>query len=143
MMIDQRLLVESLIIGRLELTEILLVNNSQYPWLILVPRKANIIELSDLEPNEQITLIKEINLASCVLQKLVAFDKINIGMLGNIVRQLHVHIVARTKTDPSWPYSVWPTKGARQIYQIDEQERFINLIKKQFTKLTDEFIERK
>jgi len=89
------------------LCRVLLMNDSRYPWLILVPARADIKEMHDLNAADQTQMISEIDRASRVLSDLFAPDKINVGALGNIVQQLHIHVVARFKTDDAWPGPVW------------------------------------
>lgn len=89
------------------LSQLLLKNNADFPWLILVPRCLNVKEISDLSKPQRSQLIEEVNSASQVIESLYKPYKINIGTLGNIVKQLHVHLVARFKTDKLWPHGVW------------------------------------
>jgi diadenosine tetraphosphate (Ap4A) HIT family hydrolase len=91
----------------LPLARVLLANDANYPWLILVPRKPGLIELIDLEENEQVQLLGEIANAARVLKAITACDKLNIAALGNQVAQLHVHVIARRHTDAAWPKPVW------------------------------------
>ena len=86
---------------------VLLMNDARYRWLILVPRRADLVELHDLDATDRATLIEEIAAASRTLKQLTGAAKINIGALGNLVPQLHVHVVARTPSDPAWPGPVW------------------------------------
>ncbi len=94
-------------IGDLDLCRVLLMNDVRYPWLILVPAKPDLTEIGDLSRNDRIVLLDEIEAASAVLIKLYNPLKLNLGTLGNIVRQLHIHIVGRTECDPAWPDPVW------------------------------------
>ncbi len=94
-------------VGDLPLSRVLLENDSNYPWLILVPRMAGISELIDLDPNEQVQLLGEIDAASRALKAVATFEKLNIGALGNMVKQLHVHVIGRSSTDATWPKPVW------------------------------------
>ena len=101
----------------------LLMNDSRYPWLILVPRRSGLRELHDLTPTEQSTLMEEISRASRALEKAFAPAKINVAALGNVVEQLHVHVVARFRNDAAWPGPVWgklPPKpyGAEDMAEI-------------------------
>lgn len=83
------------------------MNDSQYPWLILVPQKNNIQEIHQLSAADQIQLIKESSCISHTLQQATEADKLNIGALGNVVPQLHLHHIARFKHDACWPKPVW------------------------------------
>lgn len=94
-------------IGRLALSRVLLMNDTRFPWLILVPERANMTETIDLSAAEQAQLWSEVGQASNALKTLYAPDKLNIGALGNMVRQLHVHVIARFTSDHAWPKPVW------------------------------------
>ncbi len=94
-------------IGRFELSRVLLMNDARYPWLILVPERAELVELVDLRPAELHRLSDEIRSASLALRELFAPDKLNVAALGNMVPQLHVHVIARFKHDATWPRPVW------------------------------------
>ena len=89
------------------LCRVLLMNDSRYPWLILVPAQPNIKEIYELSPGDQSQLMSELCRASLALSKLLSPDKINIGALGNIVPQLHIHVIARFRIDAAWPNAVW------------------------------------
>lgn len=89
------------------LCRVLLVNDAAYPWLILVPRRAGAVEITDLTPPDQAVLMAEIADASARLRALAAPDRINVAALGNMVAQLHVHVIARFTTDAAWPGPVW------------------------------------
>jgi len=89
------------------LSVILLMNERTYPWLILVPRRSDLREMHDLTATDQAQLMVEITTASQCLESLFAADKINVGALGNLVPQLHIHVIARFSTDPAWPGPVW------------------------------------
>lgn len=95
---------------RMELCELLLLPNSSNPWAVLVPQIANIKELHQLDFEIQIKLLKEINQISILMEKEFAPDKINIASFGNMVPQLHIHIIARYKNDPAWPASIFGVK---------------------------------
>ena len=115
---------DTTLVTALSLCQILLVNDSRFPWLILVPQVLDLKELHDLLPNSQLQLMVEITLASRVLEKLYAPDKLNVGILGNIVEQLHIHVVARNHTDKAWPGPVWGQGAATPYIQINlEQTR--------------------
>ena len=89
------------------LCKVLLMNDSQYPWFILVPRVAGVKEIIDLSEELQITLLQESGKLSKLLQQVFSPDKLNIAALGNMVPQLHVHHIARFTTDPAWPAPIW------------------------------------
>ena len=95
----------------LQLCSIRLNDNFKFPWLILIPKRNKITDMSDLNSKDQILLIKEIVYASKIMRKLFKTPKLNVEKIGNIVPQLHIHIIARYKKDSSWPLSVWVVKG--------------------------------
>ena len=90
------------------------MNDRRYPWLILVPRRENLREIVDLEIAARAALIEEIAAASRFVQGLPGVDKINVGALGNIVAQLHVHVIGRAVGDPAWPGPAWGHGAARR-----------------------------
>ena len=94
-------------LGDLALSRVLLANDANFPWLILVPRLPALVEIIDLAPNAQIQLLGEIDAAARALKSATACDKLNIAALGNQVAQLHVHVIARRKSDAAWPKPVW------------------------------------
>jgi len=97
------------------LTRVLLMNDARYPWLVLVPRRSGAVEIFDLDASDRMLLIEEIARASRGLKQASGAEKINIGALGNLVPQLHVHVVARRMGDPAWPGPVWG-QGAAVAY---------------------------
>ena len=97
----------------LKLCTIRLNDNSKFPWIILIPKRNKITDISDLNSKDQTLLMKEIVYASKVIKKLFKTSKLNVEKIGNIVPQLHVHIIARSKKDSSWPLSVWVVKGKK------------------------------
>ena len=97
----------------LKLCSVRLHDNSKFPWLILIPKRKNVTDISDLNSKDQILLMKEIVSASRLMKKLFKTSKLNIEKIGNIVPQLHIHFISRKKTDSSWPLSVWVVKGKK------------------------------
>ena len=95
----------------LKLCTIRLNDNSKFPWIILIPKRNKITDISDLYSKDQTLLMKEIVYVSKVMKKLFKTSKLNVEKIGNIVPQLHIHIIARSKKDSSWPLSVWAVKG--------------------------------
>jgi diadenosine tetraphosphate (Ap4A) HIT family hydrolase len=93
-------------VGDLPLSRLLAINDADYPWLVLVPRRAGAVEIGDLG-SEAAVLMQEIVQVSRLLKDVTGCDKINVGAIGNVVPQLHVHIVARRKDDPLWPKPIW------------------------------------
>ena len=105
--LDPRLAADTLAVGDLSLSRVLLMNDRRYPWLILVPRREDLREIVDLDAQARAALIEEIAAASRFVRSLPGVDKINVGALGNIVAQLHVHVIGRAVGDPAWPGPVW------------------------------------
>jgi diadenosine tetraphosphate (Ap4A) HIT family hydrolase len=89
------------------LCKVLLMNDSQYPWFILVPRQANLKEVIDLSADDQIVYLKESAQLSQLIMQVFSPDKLNVAALGNMVPQLHIHHIARFTTDAAWPAPVW------------------------------------
>ena len=94
-------------VGDLPLCRALLINDANYPWLLLVPRRENVGEIIDLEYIEQAQLMSEIAHAARTLKAVTKCDKTNVAALGNVVPQLHIHVIARFRNDPAWPKPVW------------------------------------
>jgi diadenosine tetraphosphate (Ap4A) HIT family hydrolase len=105
--LDEQLAKDSFAFASWNLCDVRMMNAQQWPWLILVPRRGEVTELHELSPADRRVLVEEIARASGGIDKLFRAEKINIGMLGNRVRQFHVHVVARFKDDPAWPGPVW------------------------------------
>lgn len=105
--LDPRLEADTLPVLHLPLTEVRLMNDARYPWLVLVPRRPEVVEVLDLDPADQERLWDEVRRCAAALRRLVAPDKLNIAALGNVVPQLHVHVVARRRSDDAWPRPVW------------------------------------
>ena len=120
--LDPRLERDTLALGDLPLSRVLLMNDANYPWLILVPRRPNLVELIDLDDSGQATLMIEIARAARALKDITACDKLNVAALGNTVRQLHVHVIARRKDDPAGARPVWGAVPARP-YTAAERAR--------------------
>ena len=114
-MLDSRLEADTIPVGDLALSSVLLLDDARFPWLVLVPRRAGIVELTDLSDRDSATLMEEIRLATGVMLDLAKPDKVNVAAIGNVVAQLHVHVVGRFRSDPAWPGPVWGF-GARSPY---------------------------
>ena len=95
----------------LKLCTVRLHDNSKFPWVILIPKRNKITDMSDLNSKDQILLMKEIIYVSKIMKKLFKTSKLNVEKIGNMVPQLHIHIIARSKKDSTWPLSVWVVKG--------------------------------
>ena len=122
--LDPRLAADTYPVVSLPLCEVLLMNDARYPWLILVPRRARLVEISDLDSGNQAVLWLEVSRASAALRAVSRFDKLNLGALGNIVQQLHVHLVGRRDGDAAWPGPVWGS-GRALDYDPAQRERLI------------------
>ena len=121
-----QLAADTLPVCDLALSRLLAMNDANFPWLIVVPRRAGATEIIDLGA-EQALLMDEIALVSRALKDLTRCDKLNIAAIGNMVPQLHIHIVARRKDDAAWPKPVWGAVS-RRAYEATEMERFIAAI---------------
>ena len=110
--LDPRLVADTFQLGDMAFSRVLLMNDSRFPWLILVPRRAGVSELTDLTPFERRALIEEAALAADRLKLLTGAKKINVAALGNMVPQLHVHVIARFEADAAWPNPVWGAGAA-------------------------------
>ena len=109
--INKKFLKSSYHIVDLELCSVRLYDNSKFPWIILIPKRKNITDMTELNSKDQELLMKEIIYTSKFMKKLFKTSKLNIEKIGNMVSQLHLHIIARYKKDSSWPLSVWVVKG--------------------------------
>lgn len=105
--LDPRLAADTRLLASLPLCDVRLMDDARYGWLVLVPRRDGLVEIADLGEGEQATLWREVNRAGAALRATMPCDKLNLGALGNIVRQLHVHVVARREGDAGWPGPVW------------------------------------
>jgi diadenosine tetraphosphate (Ap4A) HIT family hydrolase len=105
--LDARLAADTLLVAEWTLCRVLLMDDAQFPWLVLVPRREGLAELDDVAERDRMQLMREVMRAMKILRGVVACDKLNVGALGNIVRQLHVHVVARREGDAAWPGPVW------------------------------------
>lgn len=104
---DPRLAADSAFVADGPLSQVRLMDDTRFPWLLLVPRVAGATEWIDLDGGQQRLLLAEVNQLSRLLRAEPGVEKLNIGALGNIVRQLHVHLVGRSAADPAWPGPVW------------------------------------
>ena len=114
--------------GDLGLCRLLVMNDRTYPWLILVPRRDGVSEIIDLNEQDQMQLTAEIATASHALRQVAPCDKLNIAAIGNMVPQLHVHVVARRRGDAAWPRPVWGVAPA-VTYATDDLQAFVRRIR--------------
>ena len=128
--ISKNFLKDSHFIIDLKLCSIRLIDNSKFPWIILVPKKKNITDIFQLSSKDQNLLMREIVYASKIMKKTFDAFNLNIEKIGNIVSQLHIHIIARSKKDSSWPLSVWVVK--KKSYLKQDLDKNIKKIKKNF-----------
>ena len=129
--LDPRLCQDTIVLGRFPLSLLLLMNDSTYPWLILVPQRPGIREIFELAPDDQLQLLRESSHLAEALATHFRPDKLNIAALGNVVPQLHLHHVVRFCTDPAWPAPVWgktPAVPYRQSGLAAFRERLIPLL---------------
>jgi diadenosine tetraphosphate (Ap4A) HIT family hydrolase len=111
MQINDKILAGSELICELGLSQLRLMKDGDNTWFLLIPMRENIVELIDLVKADQLLLWDEVEQVSKLIKEHTAFDKINIGTLGNMVPQLHMHIIARLKTDRAWPGAIWGTQA--------------------------------
>jgi diadenosine tetraphosphate (Ap4A) HIT family hydrolase len=126
--LNARLQQDTLEVMDLHFSRLLLMNDSRFPWLVLVPMKNNILEIFELEKVEQHQLLLEITEISKIFKTMFNADKLNVASIGNIVPQLHVHIIARTKNDSAWPSPVWGF-GKSLPYSLKQAELIIHNLK--------------
>ena len=119
----ERLAKDTVSIGEFDLSTVLLMNDSRFPWAILVPRRAGVAELFELTRPDRAQLTEEIALMAETMQQLTGAQKMNVAALGNQVRQLHVHIIGRHENDAAWPNPVW-NAGPGKPYPPGESEPF-------------------
>ena len=125
--LHERLAADTAEVAALGLSRVLLMNDRRWPWLILVPERAGMTEIHRLSEGDQGELMVEISKASKILESLYAPDKINVGALGNLVPQLHIHVIARTHSDPAWPGPVWG-QGEAVPYERPMADALIGLL---------------
>ena len=128
--INKKFLKSSHHIVDLKLCSVRLHDNCKFPWIILIPNRKKITDISELKSIDQILLMKEIVYCSKLMKKIFKTKKLNVEKIGNIVPQLHIHIIARSTKDSSWPLSVWVVKG--KLYSKVLLTKTISKIKKHF-----------
>ena len=128
--VSKSFLKDSHLITDLKLCSIRLIDNAKFPWIILIPKRKNINDISELNSKDQMLLMKEIVYCSKLMKKIFKTKKLNVEKIGNIVPQLHIHIIARSTKDSTWPLSVWVIKG--KPYLKEPLKKIIDLLKKGF-----------
>src|ERR1700752_5315639 len=127
--LHSRLKEDTIDIGDLPLSRVLVIKDANYPWLLLVPRRDGAVEIIDLDEVEQAQLMAEVSRVARALKEVTRCDKLNIAALGNMVPQLHVHIIARRASDAAWPRPVWG--GVPPLAQdAEEVQRFISPLRR-------------
>ena len=128
--VSKNFLKDSHFVIELKLCSVRLIDNSKFPWIILIPKKKNIKDISELKSKDQSLLMKEIVYASKIMKKTFNAFNLNVEKIGNIVSQLHIHIISRSQKDSSWPLSVWVVK--KKSYLEQDLNKTIKKIKKNF-----------
>ena len=126
--INKNFIKSSHYVSDLKLCSIRLIDNQNFPWIILIPKRKGVTDITNLKSNDQILLIKEIVHVSKLMKKVFKTNNLNVEKIGNIVPQLHIHIIARYKNDLTWPLSVWVKKG--KIYSKDKLSFTLSKLKK-------------
>ncbi|MEN0000638.1 MAG: HIT family protein [Pseudomonadota bacterium] len=119
--LDPTLEADTLAVADIGLCAVRLMNDARFPWLILVPKRANLREIHELTPLDQTILTFEISQMSKLLQQATGAQKMNVAALGNQVAQLHVHVIARFEDDPAWPNPVWGS-GEALTYEPEKAQ---------------------
>lgn len=127
-LLDPRLAADTRPVAQLDLCEVRLMDDARFAWLVLVPQRAGLVETADLTPSERTLLWHEVERAGAALRTAAPCDKLNLGALGNIVRQLHVHVVARRMGDAAWPGPVWGS-GAAVRYAEGTREALVERLR--------------
>ena len=123
--LDGRIARDSDLVRVLTLCQLRIQNDSRWPWLVMVPQRAGMTEIFELLQEEQVLLSVEVNKVAAALKTVTGATKINVGALGNIVRQLHVHVIARFEGDANWPGPIWGF-GQAQPYGESQKQDFLN-----------------
>ncbi|WP_018981351.1 HIT domain-containing protein [Salinimonas chungwhensis] len=132
--LDARLAADTFLVGDLPLCRVLLMNDQQFPWVILVPRREDARELFELSEQDQLAFMQESSQVCQTLNKLFEPDKLNVAALGNVVAQLHIHHVARFQNDIAWPAPVWGRQPAVTYSDAQKTQRIYDLQQCLFTK---------
>ena len=128
--VNKNFIKTSHLITELKLCSVRLIDNKKFPWIILVPKRLNVTDITELKTKDQSLLMREIVFCSKIMKKVFKTKKLNVEKIGNIVPQLHIHIIARKKNDSSWPLSVWVVKG--ESYSAAQLEKILKKLKSFF-----------
>ena len=128
--VNKNFIKTSHLITELKLCSVRLIDNKKFPWIILVPKRLNVTDITELKTKDQSLLMREIVFCSKIMKKVFKTKKLNVEKIGNIVPQLHIHIIARNKNDSSWPLSVWVVKG--ESYSAAQLEKILKKLKTYF-----------
>ena len=131
--VNKNFIKTSHLITELKLCSVRLIDNKKFPWIILVPKRLRVTDMTELKAKDQNLLMREIVYCSKVMKKAFRTKKLNVEKIGNIVPQLHIHIIARSKNDSSWPLSVWVVKS--ESYSVQLLEKTLRKLKNYFIKL--------
>ena len=127
-----RLLEDSTFVTKLNVSQVRLNHDARFPWLILIPEIAGLKELHDIPDGKQAIVQKEVNFCSAALQELTSADKMNVAALGNLVPQLHIHVIARNQNDNAWPQPVW-SEGEAKPYGEEDLAELVNKLKQRLS----------
>ena len=128
--VNKNFIKTSHLITELTLCSVRLIDNKKFPWIILVPKRLNVTDITELKTKDQNLLMREIVSCSKIMKKVFKTKKLNVEKIGNIVPQLHIHIIARRINDSTWPLSVWVVKG--ESYSAAQLEKILKKLKSYF-----------
>ncbi len=132
--LNSKLAADTFLVCDLKISRLLLMNDANYLWFILVPREPNLTEVTDLPFSDQIEVLREINLMARILKEELSAEKLNIAALGNVVKQLHIHVIGRFENDIAFPKPVWGAAPAK-AYEEAAALELINKVKLKITNL--------
>ena len=127
-----RLLEDSTFVTKLNVSQVRLNHDARFHWLILIPEIAGLKELHDIPDEKQAIVQKEVNFCSAALQELTSADKMNVAALGNLVPQLHIHVIARKHNDNAWPQPVW-SAGEAKPYEEENLAELVNELRQRLS----------
>jgi len=128
--VNKNFIKTSHLITELTLCSVRLIDNKKFPWIILVPKRLNVTDITELKTKDQNLLMREIVFCSKIMKKVFKTKRLNVEKIGNIVPQLHIHIIARRINDSTWPLSVWVVKG--DSYSAVQLEKILKKLKSYF-----------